>query len=86
MRGTITIKELNTTDMVNNPNHYAKGGIECIDAIQASMTSEAFKGFLKGNMLKYTWRYEDKGGVQDLEKAQWYSNKLIQVLKNEHVQ
>ena len=66
-------------DEVNNPAHYTSGGIECIDAIKASMTEEQFKGFLKGNIIKYLWRYElENNPVQDLEKAQWYLNRLIQ--------
>ena len=67
-------------DVVNQPSHYNSGGIECIDAIQESMTSIAFKGYLKGNVQKYLWRYEMKGNpLQDLRKAQWYLNKLIDV-------
>ena len=67
-------------DVVNQPSHYNSGGIECIDAIQESMTSIAFKGYLKGNVQKYLWRYEMKGKpLQDLRKAQWYLNKLIDV-------
>ena len=64
-------------DTVNHPSHYASGEIECIDAIESSMTHEAFCGYLKGNVQKYMWRYENKGGITDLEKAQWYLNKLI---------
>jgi len=64
-------------DPVNSPQHYASGAIECIEAIEASMSSEAFKGFLKGNVQKYVWRYEGKGGVESLQKAQWYLNRLI---------
>ena len=65
-------------DFVNSPPHYNYGKIECIEAIEESMTPESFKGYLKGNTLKYLWRYERKGkAVQDLEKAQWYLNKLI---------
>tara|TARA_Y100000361_G_scaffold104242_1_gene93975 strand:+ start:5246 stop:5470 length:225 start_codon:yes stop_codon:yes gene_type:complete len=63
-------------DMVNSPPHYNDGDIECIDAIEASMTQQAFRGYLKGNMLKYIWRYENKGGKQDLDKANWYLTKL----------
>jgi len=70
------------TDMVNSPPHYNTGNIECIEAIKESMTPEAFKGYLKGNIQKYIWRYEAKKGVEDLEKAQWYLNKLIETLKN----
>lgn len=50
-------------------DHYKQGGIECIDAIRASMTPQQFKGFCKGNVLKYMWRYEYKGGLADLKKA-----------------
>ena len=64
-------------DTVNHPSHYASGEIECIDAIESSMTHEAFCGYLKGNVQKYMWRYENKGGLESLEKAQWYLNKLI---------
>ena len=63
-------------DMVNSPPHYNDGDIECIDAIEASMTKQAFRGYLKGNMLKYIWRYENKGGKEDLDKAHWYLTKL----------
>ena len=66
------------TDMVNHPGHYCKGGIECIDAIKASMTEEAFKGFLKGNIMKYVYRYESKEKpLEDLQKAKWYLERLI---------
>ena len=70
-------------DMVNNPNHYNNGAIECIDAIEQSMTLEGFRGYLKGNVQKYVWRYESKGGLQDLMKAHWYLNKLISVTEED---
>ena len=72
-------------DMVNSPPHYNSGDIECIDAIKESMTLEAFKGYLKGNIQKYIWRYEAKKGVEDLKKAQWYLNKLIKTLEKTKV-
>lgn len=52
--------------------HYNKGGIECIDAIKASMSSEEFQGYLKGNVMKYIWRWRHKGKEKDLEKARVY--------------
>lgn len=64
-------------DKVNQPSHYAKGGVECIDAIESSMPKDAFLGYLKGNIQKYIWRYECKGGLESLLKAQWYLNRLI---------
>ncbi len=65
-------------DNVNNPQHYNNGSIECIDAIKESMTNSQFRGYLKGNCMKYLWRYDYKGKAkEDLEKAGWYLNKLI---------
>ena len=72
-------------DMVNSPPHYNTGNVECIVAIQESMTPEAFKGYLKGNIQKYIWRYENKKGLEDLKKAQWYLNKLIKILEKTKV-
>jgi hypothetical protein len=63
-------------DMVNNPPHYNKAGIETIEAIQA-MTGNGFQSYLQGNILKYLWRYQYKNGIEDLKKAQWYLNRLI---------
>ena len=66
------------SNAVQHPRHYTKGGVECIDAIRASMTDEAFAGYCKGNVLKYIFRYEDKGGVEDLDKANVYLGWLRQ--------
>jgi hypothetical protein len=67
-------------DPVNFPIHYADGnGVECIDAIEASMSTEEFKGFLKGNVQKYVWRYAQKNGAEDLKKAKWYLERLIKL-------
>ena len=66
-----------------NPAHYQKGGVECIEAIEASMTPESFKGFLKGNCIKYIYRYENKNGIEDLKKAEWYLLRLILINENE---
>ena len=72
-------------DVVNNPDHYNTGNIECIDAIEESMSSVAFKGYLKGNCLKYLWRYDYKGKqVEDLQKAGWYLNKLTEMVTEEN--
>ena len=67
-------------DMVNSPPHYNKYGVECIEAIQ-SATGEGYEYYLQGNIIKYLWRYRYKDGVQDLEKAQWYLSRLIEVKK-----
>lgn len=62
---------------VNHPAHYNAGGIECIDAINACMSREAFQGFCKGNCLKYLWRWEHKGKYEDLKKARWYLDRML---------
>lgn len=67
-------------DAVNHPQHYCKGGVECIEAIRASMTDEAFAGYCKGNVMKYIFRYENKGGVEDLNKALVYLNWLVRIV------
>ena len=64
-----------------NDNH--TDALKCIEAIKASMSTESYTGYLKGNVQKYVWRYEDKNGVEDLRKAQWYLNTLIDVLWEE---
>ena len=66
------------SDAVNNPAHYNAGDIECIDAIRAALSPEEFRGFLKGNALKYIWRAGKKGdAIQDFKKSSWYIEKLI---------
>lgn len=71
-----TLKPAN--DAVNHPSHYTNGGIECIAAIKASMSAEEYRGYLKGNVLKYLWRYESKGKpAEDLKKARVYLDWLI---------
>ncbi len=68
---------LGAFDSVNRPAHYASGDIECIDAIRAQMSKEEYQGYLRGNVVKYMWRWRDKGGVESLRKARWYLDKLI---------
>ena len=76
-----TLPVLNSLDNVNHPKHYKSGDIECIDSIEAQLTAEEFRGFLKGNVLKYLWRERIKGGTESLKKGQWYLNKLIESFK-----
>ncbi len=64
-------------DTINSPDHYNQGAIECIQAIEASMSKEEFQGYLKGNAMKYLWRYKYKGKAkEDLKKNIWYINRL----------
>jgi hypothetical protein len=66
-------------DPVESPVHYNTGSVECIEAIKASMSDTEFKGYLKGNVMKYLWRYDYKGKpVEDLKKAQWYLARLTE--------
>ena len=66
-----------TSDNVTHPSHYCQGGIECIKAIEASMTPEGFQDYCKGNVIKYTWRWREKNGLEDLKKAQVYLGWMI---------
>ncbi|MCF1614642.1 DUF3310 domain-containing protein [Tetragenococcus koreensis] len=59
------------SDNVNHPNHY-QGDIETIDYIKDKLTDEEFRGFIKGNVLKYVSREGLKNGDEDLKKANWY--------------
>lgn len=66
-------------DNINKPKHYNQYGIECIDAIKASMSLEQFRGYAKGNCIKYLWRKDYKGNaIDDLKKCRWYLDKLIE--------
>jgi len=79
----LATKKPTVEDVVNKPSHYNSGGVECIEAIEASMEPEAFQGYLKGNTLKYIWRMSYKGkALEDCKKAQWYLNKLISTLED----
>ena len=65
-------------DMVNSPPPYNNnpGMNECIDAIRAMLSPEEYIGYLRGNSLKYRWRFRYKNGIEDLQKAEWYENRL----------
>jgi len=65
-------------DNVKSPPHYKQGAIECIEAIQSALTEEEFRGYCKGNALKYIWRERHKGGTESLEKAAWYLDYMAQ--------
>lgn len=70
-------------DVVNHPSHYTKGRIECIDAIDsATVGKTGIEAVAVANIVKYLWRYEEKGGLESVRKAQWYLNKLISELES----
>lgn len=65
-------------DNVNHPPHYAKGDVECIDALAAATINlQGMDAICTANAIKYLWRWKQKGGVEDLRKARWYINRLI---------
>lgn len=69
-------------DVVNHPEHYTQGGIECIDAEKAAL-GDLFMGFLIGNALKYLWRFRHKNGLEDLKKARWYLDRAIKEMNQD---
>lgn len=67
------------SDPVNHPSHYTQGGVECIDALEAATVNlSGIEAVCTANAIKYLWRWKDKNGVEDLRKAVWYINRLIQ--------
>lgn len=82
---TLTINEDSPTtltigtdyDPVKKPEHYGKGSIECIDYIKDFLDDEELTGYFRGNVAKYLHRWRYKNGIEDLKKASWYLNALI---------
>lgn len=74
------------TDMVNHPPHYkSKSGLEAIDAIKAFTEDlTGVEAYDTGNILKYICRWKKKNGLQDLKKAKWYLEDLINYLEKEN--
>lgn len=63
---------------VDHPSHYNGGGIECIDGIKAAIEGlEGYEAFCTANAIKYLWRWKRKGGAEDLKKAKWYIDYLL---------
>ncbi len=72
-------KEDKMNDAVNHPSHYCRDGIECIDVIKATTKGlSAFDAFCQGNAMKYLFRWQFKNGAEDLKKARWYIDKLLE--------
>ena len=74
---TAVDNNLHFFDPVEKAINYAASSVECIDAIEAQLTTEEFRGYLKGNVAKYMWRERHKGGIESLKKAKWYLSRLI---------
>lgn len=65
-------------DMVNSPSHYTQGSIECIDAIEEVVKHlDGMEAMCTGNAIKYLWRWKHKNGTEDLKKAVWYIQRMI---------
>lgn len=69
------------SDPVNHPSHYTQGRFEVIDVIEDTLTGEGNEGYCVGNILKYVMRYRHKNGIEDLRKARWYLDRLIEGLE-----
>lgn len=72
---------------INHPDRYKSGKYECIEVMVDVFGKEAAKDFCKLNAFKYIWREKQKNGVEDIKKAVWYLNKLIELSEdiNENV-
>lgn len=68
-------------DNVNHPSHYEVGKYQCIDVMEEVFGKEAVDNFCLLNSFKYIWRANRKNGLEDLQKAQWYINRLIESKK-----
>ena len=72
-------KTIIKNDNVNHPSHYTQGKFECIEVIEEiTKPLEKFEAYLTGTILKYLWRWKHKNGLEDLKKARWYLDKLIE--------
>lgn len=70
-------------DNVNHPSHYTQGKVECIDALEsATIGKSGIEAVCVANVIKYLWRYEEKNGLEDVKKAQFYLNRLLANLEN----
>ncbi|HDU3273413.1 TPA: DUF3310 domain-containing protein [Listeria monocytogenes] len=75
------IEFTDTSDNINNPSHYTAGGIETLDYIKAKVSD--YPSYAAGNILKYVSRYEHKNGIEDLKKARFYLNDLIEWMESD---
>jgi hypothetical protein len=66
------------------PSHYQprdESGIECCDAQRAMLGVDGYCAYLAGMVIKYTWRYEQKNGLEDLKKARQCVEMLIKEIE-----
>lgn len=67
-------------DNVNHPAHYTSGKIEIIEVMEDQLAPEEYRGYIKGQIIKYVTRERHKNGLEDLKKAHWYLTRYIQYL------
>lgn len=67
------------------PSYYKEGKYECIDVLNDILSDSGLESFCRGNVIKYLWRCNSKNGLEDLIKAKYYLDKLIDVVKNKKV-
>lgn len=70
-------------DNVNHPKHYNFGKIEVIDIQEDLLNPEEYRGYIKGQIIKYVSRERHKNGLEDLKKAHWYLTRYINKLEAE---
>lgn len=63
------------------PDYYVRDGIECYEVQRASMGLIKYQGYLEGCAQKYLWRWENKNGKEDLQKAVEYLTTLLETLE-----
>lgn len=74
------------TDKIN-PSHYQRDGMECIDAIKAAVQNlSGAEAYCTGSAIKYLWRWKEKGGKDDLNKAIWFIRDMIAEIEDEELQ
>lgn len=69
------------SDNVNHPKHYTTGKIEVIKIMEDQLNPEEYRGYIKGQVIKYITREKHKNGLEDLKKAHWYLTRLINYLE-----
>ena len=70
-----------------NPDHYQRDGLECIDAIKAAVQNlTGAEAYCTGSAIKYLWRWKEKGGKDDLQKAKWFVNDMIGEIEDMELQ
>lgn len=75
------MEEIKVNDKVNHPSHYeGHTSIECIDAMILTFGVKRTAEYCVQNAYKYIWRHENKNGIEDLKKAEWYLNKFDELV------